>query len=105
MKYVRIFLLWNVQNGTDMLGNPVSKMKAEETSYTARISGRYSLLHELEGRELTQNPPEIWTNVPLEKLKSAAGIRIENTDFRILDVYENLRGSWSLVTLERWRNA
>lgn len=105
MRYVRLFLLQNKQNGTDMLGNPVTSLMPEETPYTARPSGRYELLQELDGRWLTRDPPGLWTNAPPDKLKAADGIRIENADFRILEVYGNLRGGWSLVTLERWRNA
>jgi len=103
MRYADVKLLHRVTVAEDKLGNPVYEVMAERSPYVGMLSGRLSLPQDLDGRTVTENNPEIWTNVPPEKLRQAAGIQIENDRFEVKEIYEELRGGWSLAVLDRWR--
>lgn len=104
MRYIEIKLLEEVENGHDMLGNPVTERQEIYPAYHARISGISAIETALDGRDVTESNPELLTDVPLHLLRKAAGIRIHTQDFQITGIYAKIRGNFSLVQLERWQN-
>ncbi len=103
MQYAEVQLLRRVEVAEDRLGNPVFEVIAERSPYVGMLSGKASLPQDLDGRTVTENNPEIWTNAPPEKLRQAAGLQIGEDRFEVKEIYEELRGGWSLAVLDRWR--
>lgn len=103
MRYVPVDFIEDVEVGKDLMGNPVTERRIHHTPYQARSSGLEIETAELDGRDVTENAPEIWTDAPPEKLRKILGIRLGTDDFRILHIYARLRGKWSIAILERWR--
>ena len=104
MRYIEIKLLEEIETGHDMLGNPIIERQEMFPAYHARISGISAIETALDGRDVTKSNPEILTDMPLDLLRKAKGIRIHAQDFRITEIYAKIRGNFSLVQLERWNN-
>lgn len=102
MRYFAVHLLTETQTGTDVLGNPIQSLQAQEPAYKGRFTEWTAEDIALSGREITQTQRKILTDAPLEPCRRAAAVRAGNTDYPIIHVAD-LHGRWRLLYVKKER--